>query len=265
VFGTQGWESFNRERFGPVEENDPFYTDGFFYLSEGREPQVRKSVRKWMDKLRQHKRLKIEGGSLAGLLDLIEKHVLICDLELRLKASGLTDELENLKNVAFLEADDGLPPIKEVSSHDERLSSPSTPAINLESAHHESATAPGSSSDLAERRRSTTQELMNELIRSRNPSPVSQGLASRNMHSSMAAPKVPSQQALGSRSYTYVTYTDPSHPKHSFKTPSRSSTMKTTRPGSSGSEFSTTVEPTMTRQVEEDEEGSVSWVSRESF
>jgi hypothetical protein len=253
VYGTEGWRSFNRDRLGPIEENDPFHNDGFFYLSEGREPQVRKAVRKWMDNLRQHDRLKIKEGSLAGLLNLIETGVLVCDLKQRLKADELTKELEKLKNVASIEADDGLPPIMEVTSHEERSSSPSTPAINLESPHLESGL--GSSSALAERRRSTTKELMDKIIRSRNSSPVKQGPASRNMHSSMAVPKPPPQQALGSSSSAHNTYTESSPPKHPYKTPSRSSTITTA--GSSGSDFSTTVEPTMTRQVEGDEQGSL--------
>ncbi len=106
VLGTKGWESFNVGRFGPVGDDDATESDGYCYIinSKPKTAKVRDEVRDWMKKLREESLLKVKGGCLAGLLDLIEEKVLLVDPSSRLGAKQLKEELQDLALTARSEA-----------------------------------------------------------------------------------------------------------------------------------------------------------------
>ncbi|KAH8749438.1 hypothetical protein BGZ57DRAFT_861391 [Hyaloscypha finlandica] len=110
VFGKDGLKDFDDERFGPERAIDSgsVETNGFFILTGDDGPQIRKTVRSWMNKLREHPRLhKNTGASLLGLLNLIEEKILVCDPEKRLIAEDVERGLSELTRMAAKEAAEG--------------------------------------------------------------------------------------------------------------------------------------------------------------
>lgn len=157
-----------------MEKNDPFNTDGYFYLIDTphREAEVRDSVKSWMEKLGENFRLKDNPqGSLASLLALIRAHVLVVDPNQRIKSKELADKLQALAEIACSEA--GRPEVHSLQylSHDDASESPTsgTPAVTLDAP--ESSTLPRSAST---RRGQSTQELITaqpgSLVKQKNPS-----------------------------------------------------------------------------------------------
>lgn len=247
VYGTKGWNEFNHERSGRVDENDLVeYTDGYFYLhnAPNRVAKVRESVTTWMNKLEKHPRLKDNpDGSLANLLRLIREHVLIVDPNRRIRTKELTDKLEEIAKTALREAGGGDVTHQETSYNEDgcdSISSAGTPAVTLEYDAPDSATSPSLGSDT--RKRSITEEL----VKPRPGSPGKQLISNGIPRSTLPVRRLPNQATGHGASPLQISSTPP---RQHYPPPSRTSTGVTT------SGLSTIVEPTTSRTDDRYETG----------
>jgi hypothetical protein len=226
-----------------VEKNDPFHTDGYFYLidSPNRKAQVKASVSEWMRNLEEHPRLKDNPqGSLASLLVLIQEHVLVVDPKQRMQSKELTGKLETVTEKAHFEAGILGAHSLQPSSLDDASEPPTsgTPAVTLDAP--ESATTPSLGS--ARRKRSTR-----ELITAQPGSPAKQ-ITPSGSRSVLPSRGAIGEQAKALSSSASLVSSSPPRMRPHFGPPPRTSTMMT-----SSSELSTNVEPAMTPPDERNE------------
>lgn len=133
VFGVEGRNKFRGDRTGPAEEDDfSNQNDAFFYLKKSREPHIREAVSDWLEKLRNHPRIKDQSqGSLAEVLKLV-KEVLNIDPVKRMSAQDVSGRLAVITEIARVTADDGLDTIAEVPSHESGADFKATPPIRVD-------------------------------------------------------------------------------------------------------------------------------------